>query len=77
MLAAATGGLAYAVAIMRQRDGKGNRIRDYADPDKFEAPIYANIGEMESVSFCFVVMVMVMVIEWRFRVEDEMERSDN
>lgn len=57
-LAAVTGGLAYAVAIMRERDGKGNMIRDYADPDKFEVPIYANIGEMESVSFCFVVIVL-------------------
>lgn len=49
LLAAATGGLAYAIAVLG--DGRRGGIRDYADPGKFTVPRYANIRDMEMVSF--------------------------
>ncbi|RAL67816.1 hypothetical protein DID88_008543 [Monilinia fructigena] len=45
LLAAASGGLAYAIAITGEKNKRENR--DYSDPGKFEVPKYASIGDME------------------------------
>lgn len=49
LLAAATAGLAYTFAMVREKKRRGEG-RDYADPEKFTVPRYANIKEMEMVS---------------------------
>ncbi|TGO24277.1 hypothetical protein BPAE_0107g00240 [Botrytis paeoniae] len=46
LLAAATAGLAYTFAMVREKNRRGEG-RDYADPEKFTVPRYANIKEME------------------------------
>ncbi|KAI9645331.1 D-lactate ferricytochrome c oxidoreductase [Ciborinia camelliae] len=47
LLAAATGGLAYAVAITGEKN-KRNENRDYSDSAKFTVPKYANLKDMET-----------------------------
>lgn len=61
LLAAATGGLAYAITVTGE---KNRRIRDYSDPDKFEVPKYADIREMEMVSLLFVEFVEFLGWGW-------------
>ncbi|KAM0124510.1 hypothetical protein ACHAP3_010298 [Botrytis cinerea] len=46
LLAAATAGLAYTFAMVRERNRRAEG-RDYADPEKFTVPRYANIKQME------------------------------
>lgn len=59
MLAAASGGLAYAIAITGGKNRRGGH-RDYSDPGKFEVPKYASIGDMEIVSLSIVGLLWWM-----------------
>ncbi|KAM3068169.1 D-lactate ferricytochrome c oxidoreductase [Clarireedia jacksonii] len=45
LLTAASGGLAYAVATLKEKNRQANR--DYSDPSKFVQPKYASVKDME------------------------------
>ena len=56
LLAAATAGLAYTFAMVRERNRRAEG-RDYADPEKFTVPRYANIKQMEMVSLLVMELI--------------------
>jgi hypothetical protein len=63
LLTAASGGLAYAVATLKEKNRKVNR--DYSDPLKFVEPKYASVKDMELVSLRWTIWKMdVMTFEF-------------
>jgi D-lactate dehydrogenase (cytochrome) len=57
MLTAASGGLAYAVATLKEKNRQVNK--DYSDPLKFVEPKYASVKDMELVSLQLMIGEMM------------------